>query len=220
MDLLLIGAQGSGKGTQAMALSAALGVPTLSSGDMFRLAVSQGTPLGLQAREYMDRGELVPDTITIGLMLDLLSGPDYEKGVILDGFPRNRDQAKALDAELARHGRAIDRVVYLNVPRAVLLDRIEGRYVCEAAGHVYNLRTKPPRQPGICDIDGSRLYQRSDDTPESIERRLNIFFNQTIQVVHYYRAQRKLIEIDGNQPIEMVTAEMLRALGFPSELSA
>lgn len=217
MNLILIGAQGSGKGTQASLLVEQLNVQHLSSGDIFRLAVEQGTPMGLEAKQYMDRGELVPDRITVQLILNLLGEPAYASGVILDGFPRTRDQAKALDEALPQLGRSIDKAIYLNVPRDVLFERLSGRFVCTAHQHVYNTKTKPPRVRGYCDIDGSELIQRSDDTPANIERRLQIFFEQTIQVVQYFRAQHKLIELDGNQSIADVSAELLRALGSRPE---
>ncbi len=220
MNLLLIGAQGSGKGTQASVLMEQLRIRHLSSGDIFRLAIEQDTPIGREVKQYLDRGELVPDAITIRLMLDLLSRPEYLPGVILDGFPRNREQAQALDHALPQLGRTIDAAIYLNVPRDVLLDRLTGRYVCIAQQHVYNIKSNPPRVPGICDIDGSELVQRSDDKPEKIERRLQIFFEQTIQVVHFYRAQHKLIEIDGNQAISVVTQQLLAALSDLSQGAA
>jgi adenylate kinase len=214
VNLILIGAQGSGKGTQASVLIDRLGIRHLSSGDIFRNAVAQGTPLGMEVKGYMDRGELVPDRLTIQLILDLLKDPAYEPGVVLDGFPRTRDQARALDDALPQLHRHIDRAIYLNVPRDVLLDRLSGRYVCVAHQHVYNIKTKPPKVPGICDIDGSELIQRSDDTPAVIEKRLQTFFEDTIQVVHYYRAQSKLLELDGNRPIEEVSRRLLDGLGL------
>ncbi len=214
MNLILIGAQGSGKGTQASILIDRLGIRHLSSGDIFRNAVAQGTPLGMELKGYMDRGDLVPDRLTIQLILDLLQAPEYAPGVVLDGFPRTRDQARALDDALPQLQRTIDRAIYLNVPRDVLLDRLSGRYVCIAHQHVFNIKTKPPRVPGVCDIDGSDLIQRSDDTPAVIEKRLQTFFEDTIQVVHYYRAQGKLLELDGNQPIEEVSLHLLYGLGL------
>ncbi len=215
MNLILIGAQGSGKGTQAALLVEKLGILHLSSGDIFRMAVKQGTPVGLAAKQYMDRGELVPDHITVQLILDILAQPEYGPGVVLDGFPRTRDQAQALDEALPQLQRKIDYAIYLNVPRDVLLARLSGRYVCSGPEqHVYNIKTKPPRVPGICDIDGTDLIQRSDDTPAVIDKRLRTFFEDTIQVVHYYRAQQKLIEIDGNQSIATVSATLMSGLGI------
>ena len=220
MNLVFIGAQGSGKGTQASVLIEQLGVRQLSSGDIFRTAITHGTPLGLEAQKYMDRGELVPDSITIRLVLDLLATPEYTSGVILDGFPRTRDQAIALDDALPGLERSIDAAIYLNVPQHLLLERLLSRYVCTKNQHVYNLKSKPPLVDGICDIDGSPLIQRTDDTPANIKRRLQIFFEQTIQVVHYYRAQHKLIEIDGNQPIKAVSDSLLRSLTVRPENAA
>ena len=214
MNLILIGAQGSGKGTQASILVEELGIKHLSSGDIFRTAVKLGTPVGLEAKEFMDRGELVPDRITIRLILDMLAAPEYTPGVVLDGFPRNRDQARALDDALPELHRTIDRAIYLNVPREVLFERLSGRFVCRDNQHVYNVKSKPPLVPGLCDIDGSPLIQRSDDTPAVIEKRLHDFFEQTIQVVHYYRAQGKLLELDGNQPIEKVGQMLVEGLGI------
>lgn len=217
MHLLLIGAQGSGKGTQASVLVRHLGVQHLSSGDMFRAAIDQGTATGTAVKGYIERGDLVPDALTIQLVVDLLKQPEYMPGVILDGFPRTRDQAKALDHALAEMGRSIDYAIYLHMPRGLLMDRLMGRYVCVAHQHVYNIKTNPPRVPGICDIDGSELVQRSDDRPEKIERRLQIFFEQTIQVVHFYRAQHKVIEIEGDQPIVAVSDDLLSALRQATE---
>jgi adenylate kinase len=213
MNIILMGAQGSGKGTQAEFLTTTLGVRHLASGDIFRSAAHSQTPLGVEAKRYMDRGDLVPDEITIGLILDILGRPEYEPGVVLDGFPRTRDQAKALDAVLPQLRRQIDRVVYLNVPRALLETRLAGRYVCTAeAQHVYNIISNPPRVAGICDIDGTSLVQRDDDKPEAIAKRLRIFFEQTIHVVHYYRAQGKLAEIDGSLSIPEVQDEIVAQL--------
>ena len=220
MNLLLIGAQGSGKGTQAETLVKTLGVRHLSSGDMFRAAIAQGTPTGQAVKDFIERGDLVPDALTIQLVVEQLRQPEFARGVVLDGFPRTRDQARALDVALAEMSQGIDAVLYLHVPREILLDRLMGRYVCVAHQHTYNIKTNPPRVPGICDIDGSELVQRSDDKPEKIERRLQIFFEQTIQVVHYYRAQHKVIEVDGNQPIAIVRDVLLGALGVPSEGAA
>jgi adenylate kinase len=213
LNLIVIGAQGSGKGTQANLLTKRLGIQQLSSGDIFRSAIANGTAVGLEAKQYMDRGELVPDTITVRLILDLLATSDFANGVILDGFPRTYDQARVLDEALPAQNRAIDHVIYLNVPRENLMDRLLNRYVCTAHQHVYNIKTYPPKVPGICDIDGSALIQRSDDTPDKITRRLDIFFDQTIQAVHYYKMQGKLIEIDGNQPAEQVSEVLLQKLG-------
>ncbi len=209
MNLTLIGAQGSGKGTQADLLSEALGLSHVASGDLFRKASEEKTELGLQAKVYTDRGELVPDDLTVAMILARLKMPDCANGVILDGFPRTVAQAQALDKGLAGAGKQIDLAIYLNVPREELLKRLSGRYICKANQHVYNIHSHPPKVPGVCDIDGSPLYQRPDDTGEAVQRRLDIFFSETIQLRDYYSSQQKLVEVDGNQGIEEVQASLL-----------
>jgi adenylate kinase len=210
--IILIGAQGSGKGTQADLLSEALGIPHVSSGDLFRKAEDEKTELGLKAKAYLDRGELVPDDITVAMVLGRLKEPDCAKGVVLDGFPRNIPQAEALDKGLEEMGRQIDLAIYLEVPREELLRRLSGRFICRANQHVYNIYTNPPKIPGVCDIDGSELYQRSDDTGEAVQRRLDIFFNETIHLLDYYGYQHKLAEVNGNQSIEQVHAELVKVI--------
>ncbi len=214
-NIVLMGAQGSGKGTQAKALVKAMGLVHISTGDMFRAAIAQQAPLGLKAKEYIDRGDLVPDELTIGLVLEELTKPSSMHGVILDGFPRNRDQARALDESLPKLGQQIDEAIYLDVPQVILMDRLMGRYICKSnPDHVYNTKTNPPKVAGICDIDQSELYQRSDDQPEKIQRRLDIFFTETIQVAHYYASQNKLLRVDGNAPMEEVSKTILQSLGI------
>jgi adenylate kinase len=210
--IILVGAQGSGKGTQADMLEAALGVPHVASGDLFRKAFDEKTELGLKAKAYLDQGELVPDDITVAMVLNRLAEPDCSHGVILDGFPRTILQAQALDKGLQGTGRQIELVIYLNVPREELLSRLSGRYICRANQHVYNIYTRPPKVPGVCDIDGSELYQRSDDTGEAVQRRLDIFFNETVHLLDYYGNQHKLREVDGNQSIEQVQATLLKTI--------
>ncbi len=212
MNIILVGAQGSGKGTQADRLEATLGIPHVASGDLLRKAFDEQTELGIKAKVYLDRGELVPDDITVPMVLSRLSEPDCSRGVLLDGFPRTIAQAQALDKGLQDVGRQIDLVIYLNVPRQELLERLSGRYICRANQHVYNIHSRPPKVPGICDIDGSELYQRSDDTVEAVQRRLDIFFNQTIRLLDYYGNQHKLREVDGNQDIDQVQAALLRTI--------
>lgn len=204
MEIILIGAQGSGKGTQAEMLAQALGVPHVASGDLFRKEIEEETETGLKAREYLDRGELVPDDLTVTMVLNRLKRPDCGPGVLLDGFPRTIAQAEALDQGLQEQRRQVTAIVYLNVPRQVLLQRLSGRYICRAHQHVYNIYTRPPKEPGVCDLDGSELYQRSDDVGEAVQRRLDIFFNQTIHLLDYYRNQGKVVDVDGNQAIEKV----------------
>lgn len=213
MNIILVGAQGSGKGTQAEQLSGVLHVPHVSSGDLFRKAYADQTEPGKRAKAYIDRGELVPDEITVTMILDRLAKPDCATGVLLDGFPRTIAQAQALDQGLARAGRQIEKVVYLEVPREELLQRLSGRYICRANQHVYNIYSHPPRVPGVCDIDGSELYQRSDDTGEAVQRRLDIFFSETIHLLDYYGKQHKLVTVNGKQTVEQVEADILSKLG-------
>ena len=209
MYIILIGAQGSGKGTQAEMLSQALGIAHVASGDLFRKAVAEKTEFGLKAKVYLDRGELVPDDLTVAMVLKRLEEPDCARGVIFDGFPRTVAQAQVLDKGLQGTGKQIDVAIYLNVPREELLKRISGRYICKANQHVYNIYTNPPKVPGVCDIDGSELYQRSDDVPEAVQRRLDIFFNETIRLLDYYSDQHKLEEVDGNRSIDQVHQALL-----------
>lgn len=212
MEIILIGAQGSGKGTQAEMLAQALGIPHVASGDLFRKEIEERTEVGLKAREYLDRGELVPDDVTIAMVLKRLKQPDCDPGVLLDGFPRTIAQAEALDKSLPELGRQVNAVVYLNVPRQELLQRLAGRYICRAHQHVYNIYSRPPKEAGICDLDGSTLYQRSDDVGEAVQRRLDIFFNQTIRLLDYYRQQAKVIEVNGNQAIDKVHRALVGAV--------
>ena len=212
MYIILVGAQGSGKGTQAELLSQSLGVPHIASGDLFRKAIDENTELGIQAKAYIDRGELVPDALTVTMVIKRLEEPDCAQGVLFDGFPRTVTQAKVLDEGLKEVGKHIDLAIYLQVPREELLKRLSGRYICKANQHVYNLNSNPPKIAGICDIDGSELYQRSDDTGEAVQKRLNIFFSETIRVLDYYGKQNKLVEVDANQDIEQVQQTLLNVI--------
>jgi adenylate kinase len=207
--IILLGAQGSGKGTQAEMLSQALGVPHVASGDLFRKAIDEKTEFGLKAKAYIDRGELVPDDLTVAMVVKRLEEPDCSQGVLFDGFPRTVAQAEVLDKGLQEVGKQIDLAIYLQVPREELLKRLSGRYICRAKQHVYNINTHPPKVAGVCDIDGSELYQRSDDTGEAVQKRLDIFFNETIQLLDYYGNQKKLVEVDGNQHIDQVQQSLL-----------
>lgn len=212
MNIILIGAQGSGKGTQAEMLEQALHLPHIASGDLFRKALDEKTELGLKAKAYVDRGELVPDEITVAMVLSRLHELDCSHGALLDGFPRTIVQAQALDKGLQDIGQQIDLVLYLHVPRQELLNRLSGRYICRANQHVYNVQSHPPQVAGICDLDGSELYQRSDDIGEAVQRRLDIFFNETIRLLDYYGSQLKLREVDGNQSIHQVQAALLNVI--------
>ena len=209
MNIILIGAQGSGKGTQAETLSQLLGIRHVASGDLFRKAISEKNELGSKVKGYLERGELVPDDLTVAVVLSRIKEPDCARGVLLDGFPRTIAQAEALDSGLHSTGQQIDVVVYLQVPRAELLKRLSGRFICRANQHVFNVNSNPPKVPGVCDIDGSELYQRSDDKGEAVEKRLNTFFNETIRLLDYYGKQQKVVEDNGNQSIEQVQADLV-----------
>ncbi|MGZ3599127.1 MAG: adenylate kinase family protein [Ktedonobacterales bacterium] len=220
MNIILFGAQGSGKGTQAQMLADELKLQPRASGELLRDAIAHETPAGKIAKPYYDRGDLVPDEIVTEMILESMRGAN---GIILDGFPRTLRQAYLLDESLAKVGQRIDAAVYLEVPREVLLERLSGRWICRAHGHVWNVKTHPTRIPGICDYDGSPLYHRSDDSPETINRRLEKFFSETIPVVDFYARQGKLIRIDGTDTIEHVNQHILAglsALGQQSVVSA
>jgi adenylate kinase len=204
--VVLLGAPGAGKGTQAALLAERLGIPHVATGDLFRAAVRDNSPMGLEARRFMERGQLVPDDITIEMLLDRLARPDAEGGAILDGFPRNRAQAEALDRALAERGSRVDLAVNIEVPSEELVERLSSRWVCREAGHVYNEATNPPRQPGICDIDGSPLVQRDDDKAETIRARLDLQLASLRDVVDHYARTGILRTVDGRQPIDEVAA--------------
>lgn len=213
MNIILIGAQGSGKGTQAERLAHSLSMHHVSSGDLFRKESEAGTEFGKQAQTYFDRGELVPDDLTVAMVLKhILSDKYVRDGVLLDGFPRTIAQAKALDQGLSRVGRSIECSLYLEVPREELLHRLSGRYICRTHQHVYNIETNPPKNPGVCDLDGSELYQRADDKGEAIQKRLDTFFNETILLLDYYKQQHKLQTVNGNQSIEQVSQSLIDAV--------
>ncbi len=207
--LVLLGAPGAGKGTQAHILARHLGLPRVATGDLFRAAVRDGTPLGIAAKDYMDRGALVPDEVTVDMLLERLAAPDASRGVILDGFPRTRSQAEALDRALEARGTAVDAALYVDVPSEELLARLTGRWLCEAAGHTYHEIAYPPRVAGICDICGSRLIQRDDDKPEVVRARLEKQLGALADVVTHYRAAGVLQTVDGRRPIAAVSNDLL-----------
>lgn len=211
--ILLIGGPGAGKGTQAQVLREKLGLPQVASGDLFRDNLKRETPLGRQAKQYMDRGELVPDDVTVAMIRERLRQPDAARGAVLDGFPRTIPQAQALDALLAEFGGRVDVVLYVQVDEAVLLERLAGRWVCRGPQqHTYHMLFNPPRVPGVCDIDGTALYQRDDDTAEVQARRIRVFFEQTSPLIDFYRQRGDLVEINGEQPIPAVAADLLAAV--------
>ncbi len=217
--VVLLGAPGAGKGTQAPLLAARLGIPVVATGDIFRAAVRDGTPLGLEARRYMDAGQLVPDEITVKLLLDRLARPDASAGVILDGFPRTGVQAKALDVALAERGAAVSAAVLVDVPAEELVRRMSGRWICRASGHLYHDVSSPPKTAGVCDLDGSELYQRADDRPETIRARLDQQLGALAEVIEHYRSSGVMASVNGLSGIHEVGAaigEALRERGIPA----
>jgi adenylate kinase len=210
-----VGAPGAGKGTQASLVAKKLNLVHVSSGDLFRQALEQGTELGKQAKTYMEKGILVPDEITIKMVMERLSTPDCQNGVILDGFPRNLPQAEALDSALCRQEKAIDKVVSIRVSEAELVKRLSGRRLCRQCQAVYNVENSPPQVAGKCDRCGGELYQRPDDKPETVQKRLDVYFAETAPLIEYYRRQKKLVEIEGEGSVEEVTQRIVSA--FPAE---
>lgn len=210
--VILMGGPGAGKGTQAKRLQQELGIPQVATGDLFREHLQKQTELGLLARKYMDAGELVPDEVTVGMVRHWLENDATERGAIFDGFPRTVAQAEALDELLTEHDDVIDVVLYIHVGRDVLLQRLAGRWTCPICGRVYHSLFNPPQQPGICDVDGGELFQRDDDTEETQRRRIEVYFEQTAPVLDYYRDEGLLVEIDGEQSIEAVSAALIEAI--------
>jgi len=210
--LLLLGAPGSGKGTQGRRLSDHFNIPYLASGDLLRRAIEQDTAFGRQVREYIERGLYVPDRIMVPAAiaeLDRLCGNGG--GAVLDGFPRTREQAESLDASLAGRGAALDRVLLLEVPRDVLVPRLAGRRVCRSCNASYHVETKPPKVDSVCDVCGGEVIQRVDDKPEMVDDRLRVYFERTWPLVAYYKATDRLAQIDGNRPEAEVTAALVAA---------
>jgi adenylate kinase len=212
MFLILLGPPGAGKGTQAAFLAEARGLAHIATGNMFREAMRSGSEVGQQAKAYYDRGELVPDELTIRMLLERLAQPDCAGGCMLDGFPRNLEQAKALDSALAERGQAVDQVAYIRVGEEELIERLGGRWTCRRCGAVYHQQNSPPATAGRCDQCGGELYQRSDDQPETVRRRLTVYFRDTAPLVEYYRQRGKLAEVDGGQDIEAVGRALMDAL--------
>jgi adenylate kinase len=210
--IVLLGPPGAGKGTQAQIISQKQGLAHISSGDIFRENLKNQTELGQLAKGYMDRGELVPDDVTIAMIRERLSRPDCQAGTLLDGFPRTPAQAEALNKMLGELGGQVNAVPYINVPEDVLVDRLTGRWTCKASGHVYHERHNPPQVAGKCDVDGSELYQRDDDKAETVINRIRVYLQQTAPLIEFYRQAGTLLEIDGTQPIEKVSVDLLAGL--------
>jgi adenylate kinase len=210
--IVLLGAPGAGKGTQAPALASRLGVPVLASGDLLRQAVADGTPLGHEADRYMSRGQLVPDDTIVRVFLDRLEAEDARRGAILDGFPRTKVQAEALDAALAEAGRTVDQAAYIDVPLEDLVKRMANRRICTANGHVYNLVSNPPPVGSVCDLDGSELVQRVDDQEATVRARMAQQVPPLLDVVDHYKQRGVLTTVDGRQQIDDVTEALMAAL--------
>jgi adenylate kinase len=205
----MLGAPGAGKGTQAALLAERLETAHVATGDLFRAAVREGTALGHEAQRFMERGQLVPDDITIRMLLDRMDRPDAAKGAILDGFPRNRAQAEALDTALAARNAKVDHAVEIRVPSDEVVRRLSGRWVCRDAGHPYNEDSNPPREPGRCDIDGSPLVQRDDDRPETVRARLEIQLASLDEVLAHYANRGILRTVDGTRSIEDIAEDVV-----------
>ncbi|UYZ13464.1 adenylate kinase [Brevibacillus sp. WF146] len=212
MNIILMGLPGAGKGTQAERIVKEFDIPHISTGDMFRAAVKNETPLGLEAKSYMDKGLLVPDEIVIGIVRERLAMDDCAKGFLLDGFPRTVPQAEALTATLKELGREIDHVININVRREFLIERLTGRWICPICGASYHTLFNPPKEEGVCDKDGGKLFQRDDDKPEVVAQRLDVNIAQAQPLIDYYAEQGLLRNINGEQDIQVVFAEITSVL--------
>ncbi len=210
--IILLGPPASGKGTQAARLQQALGLPHVASGDLFRYNLKNETELGLKAKAYMEKGALVPDDITIGMVMDRLDRADCDDGALLDGFPRTIAQAEALDAALAEKDAEVTRVLNIVVPDDELVARVTGRRLCRDCGASYHVKFNPPEEPGVCDKCGGELYQREDDTEETARNRIAVYWEQTSPLIDYYKAKGILVDVDGDQSIDAVTDALMDAV--------
>ena len=212
MNIILMGFPGAGKGTQASEIVKKFPIPHISTGDMFRKAIKDETDLGKEAKSYMDRGELVPDEVTVGIVKERISEDDAKKGFLLDGFPRTIDQAESLNQIMSELDREIDAVINIEVPEEELMNRLTGRRICEKCGTTYHLVFNPPKVDGICDIDGGKLYQREDDNPETVSNRLSVNVKQSKPILEYYNNKGVLKNIDGSKDIDEVTNDVIDIL--------
>ena len=213
MNIIMLGPPGAGKGTQAKMMVEKLGIPQISTGDMLRAAVKEGTELGRKAKEYMDGGKLVPDEVVIGIVKERLAQSDCNKGFILDGFPRTIPQAEALDKVLGELGKKIEYVINIVVPQKDLLTRLTGRRTCRKCGAMYHVLFNPPKKEGVCDKCGGELYQRDDDKEDTIIQRLKVYEDQTAPLIEYYRGKGVLYDVDGTGPIQGIFQQILKILG-------
>ena len=212
MFFILLGAPGAGKGTQADIIVKEMSLPHVASGDLFRNALKNGTDLGKQAESYMKAGKLVPDEITIKMILERIEKGDCKSGCVFDGFPRTLEQAKALDVALEKQGKSIEKAIYIEVPESVLLDRLTGRWVCRTCQAPFHQKNQPPKKPGVCDKCEGELYQRADDKEETIKERLKVCFAQTMPLLDYYDKQGRLFRCNGNQHIDEVGKDIVKFL--------
>ena len=215
MHIIVLGAPGAGKGTQADILSQEMNLPHIASGDLFRQALEERTEVGLLAKSYMEKGELVPDEVTIKMILERINQPDCISGCLLDGFPRTLHQAEVLDEVLKEQGKTIDKAIYIEVPNEELVKRLSGRRLCRVCQTPYHIISSPPKAPEKCDKCGGELYQRSDDREETVKDRLGVFLAQTVPILDYYKKQSKLISVNGNLGIQGVAREIISALKAP-----
>ena len=213
MYIVILGAPGAGKGTQAAVVAEKLKAAHIATGDMFREAQEQETELARQARSYMEKGQLVPDEITIRMVLERIAAPDCVNGVVFDGFPRNLKQAEALDEALVEQGKTVDKVVYIKVSETELLERLSGRWICRQCQTPYHALNSPPKTPGKCDRCGGELYQRADDTVETVKERLRVYFAQTAPLIDYYTRAGKLLEVNGEGRVDEVGERILALIG-------
>jgi adenylate kinase len=212
MNVVMLGPPGAGKGTQAALLAEKLGIPHVASGDLFREALKEQTELGLTAKSYMDRGELVPDEVTVAMIRERLQRPDCDSGVILDGFPRTIEQAEALEGLLAEQSKRIDAALFIDAAEDELVRRLSGRWTCRNCQAVYNIISNPPDEEGRCDVCGGELYQRADDVPETVRNRIQVYRLQTSPLIDYYRDKKLLVTIKSEGGIERVQHKVLEAL--------
>jgi len=213
MRVILLGPPGAGKGTQAVRLAEHFSVPHISTGDMFRSAIGNQTPMGLEARVYMDRGDLVPNDVVLGMVEERFDAPDVTRGWILDGFPRTEVQAEALDSMLERRQERVDRALQIDLDDREIVERIAGRRVCKSCGTTFHVQHKPPRAEGVCDKCGGELHQRSDDKEETVKGRLRNYHEQTAPLIEYYRKKGLLVAVSGEGTMDEVFSRLVEALG-------
>ena len=213
MKIIMLGAPGAGKGTQAKRIAQRYGIPHVSTGDIFRANIKNGTELGMKAKAYMDAGNLVPDEITIGMLLDRIHEADCEKGYVLDGFPRTIPQAESLTAALKERGEKMDYAIDVDVPDENIINRMSGRRACLACGTTYHIAYNPPKKEGVCDQCGEPLVLRKDDKPETVKNRLEVYHQQTQPLIDYYKKEGILAQVDGTQNMDQVFEDIVKILG-------